>query len=226
MREHGFVFLPSYYEAIKGLDGASRLAIMDAILGYVFEETEPELSPLLKCCFTLLRPNIDASMKKYRANVENGKKGGRPPKNKPDESLVETQPKPIDNPTETQLKPGENQEKEKEKEKDIWGTGKPSNAKKFIPPSLEEVRAYCQERGNNVDPQRFLDHYTASGWMRGKTPIKEWKACVRTWEKKEEHTEHSRLESTFAGRKPRKLIDDVEHEQDENGDWVPVERSV
>lgn len=106
------------------------------------------------------------------------------------------------------------------------GTGKPSSTKKFVPPSLEEVRTYCQERGNNVDPQRFLDHYTASGWMRGKTPIKDWKACVRTWEKKEDLTAPSQTESTFAGRKPRKLIDDVEHEQDENGDWVPVERSV
>lgn len=106
------------------------------------------------------------------------------------------------------------------------GTGKPSNAKKFVPPSLEEVREYCQERGNNVDPQRFLDHYTATGWMRGKTPIKEWKACVRTWEKKEDFTSPSWTESAFAGRKPRKLIDDVEHEQDENGDWVPVERSI
>lgn len=108
----------------------------------------------------------------------------------------------------------------------IVETGKPSNAKKFVPPSLEEVRTYCQERENNVDPQRFLDHYTASGWVRGKTPIKDWRACVRTWEKKEDFTAPSRTESAFAGRKPRKLIDDVEHEQDENGDWVPVERSV
>lgn len=60
---------------------------------------------------------------------------------------------------------------------------KPPKKSRFTPPSLEDVQTYCQERGNSVDPQRFLDHYTASGWMRGKTSIKDWKACVRTWER-------------------------------------------
>lgn len=54
--------------------------------------------------------------------------------------------------------------------------------KKFTPPTVEEVREYCQERGNDVDPQKFVDHYEANGWIRGKTKIKSWKACVRTWE--------------------------------------------
>lgn len=109
---------------------------------------------------------------------------------------------------------------------DSSGTGKPSNAKKFVPPSLDEVQMYCQERGNNVDPQRFLDHYTASGWVRGKTPIKDWKACVRTWEKKEESSTPPQADSSFSDRRPRQLINGVEHERDENGIWVPVERSV
>lgn len=55
--------------------------------------------------------------------------------------------------------------------------------RRFTPPSLFEVESYCQERGNHVDPQGFIDHYEASGWVRGKTKIKDWKACVRTWEK-------------------------------------------
>ena len=53
----------------------------------------------------------------------------------------------------------------------------------FIPPTVEEVQAYCQERGNDVDPQRFIDYYTANGWLVGKNKMKDWKACVRTWEK-------------------------------------------
>ena len=52
----------------------------------------------------------------------------------------------------------------------------------FSPPSLEEVRAYCQERGNSVDAQRFVDYYGANGWKVGKNPMKDWKAAVRTWE--------------------------------------------
>ncbi len=54
---------------------------------------------------------------------------------------------------------------------------------RFVPPSLDEVKAYCQERGNGVDPQRFIDYYTANGWLVGKNKMKDWKACVRTWEK-------------------------------------------
>ena len=57
------------------------------------------------------------------------------------------------------------------------------SAKRFTPPTIEEVRAYCLARGNNVDAQRFADFYEASGWRRGKTPIKDWRACVRTWER-------------------------------------------
>ena len=59
----------------------------------------------------------------------------------------------------------------------------PKPSKRFKPPTVEEVRAYCQERKNNVDPDRFVNYYTANGWMVGKTKMKDWKAAVRTWEK-------------------------------------------
>lgn len=53
----------------------------------------------------------------------------------------------------------------------------------FIPPTADQVREYCVERGNNVDPNRFVDFYTAKGWIVGKSKMKDWKAAVRTWEK-------------------------------------------
>lgn len=53
-------------------------------------------------------------------------------------------------------------------------------------PSLEEVRQYCQERGNAVDPEHFIDHYTANGWKQSNgNAIRDWRAAVRTWEKRE-----------------------------------------
>ena len=55
--------------------------------------------------------------------------------------------------------------------------------KKFIPPTVDDVRAYCQERNNKVDPQKFVDFYSCKGWMVGKNHMKDWKAAVRTWEK-------------------------------------------
>lgn len=55
---------------------------------------------------------------------------------------------------------------------------------RFVPPSIDEIRAYCNERGNTVDAERFFDFYSANGWVQGKgKPIKDWKACVRTWER-------------------------------------------
>ena len=67
--------------------------------------------------------------------------------------------------------------------------GETVKTRKFIPPSIEEVSAYCIERKNNVDPQKWLDHYTSNGWMVGRSKMKDWKAAVRTWEKNDFQTE-------------------------------------
>lgn len=60
-----------------------------------------------------------------------------------------------------------------------------TRARRFTPPTLDDVLAYVRERGSDVDPQRFLDFYASKGWMVGKNPMKDWKAAVRTWEKRE-----------------------------------------
>ena len=55
--------------------------------------------------------------------------------------------------------------------------------KRFEKPSLADVQAYCAERGNTVDAQKFVDYYEANGWRVGKNPMKDWRAAVRTWER-------------------------------------------
>lgn len=65
-------------------------------------------------------------------------------------------------------------EEECEKEKKI---------KTFVQPTVEEVSQYCKERNNGVDPVKFWNFYESKGWMVGKTKMKNWKACVHTWEK-------------------------------------------
>ena len=65
----------------------------------------------------------------------------------------------------------------------IEGETPPSKAKRFTPPTIEEVTAYCIERNNSVDPQHFIDYYTSNGWLVGKNKMKDWKAAVRTWER-------------------------------------------
>ena len=54
----------------------------------------------------------------------------------------------------------------------------------FTPPSVDEVRSYCSERKNGIDAQTFIDFYSSKGWMIGKNKMKDWKAAIRTWEKR------------------------------------------
>lgn len=89
-------------------------------------------------------------------------------------------------------------EKEKEKEKvkekesknnsnNIYMCGEklPTQTprKNFVKPTVEEVRNYCIERKNNVNPEKFIDFYEAKDWYIGKNKMKDWKAAVRTWER-------------------------------------------
>lgn len=59
---------------------------------------------------------------------------------------------------------------------------------RFKKPTIEEIAAYCAERKNNVDPQAFFDFYESVGWKVGNKPMKDWRACVRTWERREKPT--------------------------------------
>ena len=54
---------------------------------------------------------------------------------------------------------------------------------RFVKPTVEEIEAYCKERNNGINAQYFFDSYEGKGWLIGKTPMKDWKAAVRTWEK-------------------------------------------
>jgi predicted phage replisome organizer len=72
------------------------------------------------------------------------------------------------------------EDKDKEEDKD---NSIETKRKRFVPPTLEEVQAYCYERNNGVDAERFIDYYTSNGWQVGKNKMKDWKAAVRTWER-------------------------------------------
>ena len=62
----------------------------------------------------------------------------------------------------------------------------PRQPQRLIPPTVEEVRAYAAQRGDSLDPEAFIDYYTANGWKVGRNPMKDWKAAVRTWARKEQ----------------------------------------
>ena len=56
---------------------------------------------------------------------------------------------------------------------------------RFHKPSISEIQQYCEERKNTINAEKFFNYYEANGWKVGKNKMKDWKACVRTWEQNE-----------------------------------------
>ena len=170
------VFYRSFYEAIKRLPELSRAKLYDAVFAYGLDGEEMELDGIVSAMFQLIKPQIDANNRRK----ENGKKGGRPKtEEKPNNNLDKTKTEPRLNLDETKQEPNVNVNvnanvnvKEKEsKKKTIW----------FSPPTVAEVQSYCQEKGYNVDADRFVSFYESKGWYVGKNKMKDWKSAVRGW---------------------------------------------
>jgi len=107
------------------------------------------------------------------ASSENGKKGGRPSIN----NLEKTYSFPVGIPRENL---------DHNLQESSSSSSSPINIiskKVFKKPTIEEIKAYCDERKNSIDPHRFFDHYESTGWKVGKNPMKDWQAAIRTWEK-------------------------------------------
>lgn len=83
-------------------------------------------------------------------------------------------------------------ERKKESKKDKKVISNSAKSKTFTPPTQSEVQDYCKQRSNNVDPERFIDFYSAKGWMIGRNKMKDWKAAVRTWERKDKSNDPGR----------------------------------
>lgn len=64
----------------------------------------------------------------------------------------------------------------------ISPTGDGESKKRFVPPTVDQVRAYCLERNNGIDAEAFIAHYESNGWCVGKSKMKNWKKAITTWE--------------------------------------------
>lgn len=89
------------------------------------------------------------------------------------------------------------------KESNINNTLSNKGKAKFQKPSLEEIRLYCQERNNSIEPEKFFDFYESNGWLVGKSPMKDWKAAVRTWEHRKQET----TRTTFSPRQKKSVFE-------------------
>ena len=176
MAREYFCAYHSYIKQCKGLSDGELGRLFRALLEYSASGKVPELNGRESVAFDFMAANIDRDAESYKdtcnRNRENISK--RYDRIRANTSVYETY-----------------QEKEEEKEKeellkkDISNeiSKKSTRQKKFVPPTVEEVAAYCLERKNKVDAAYFVDHYTSNGWKVGKQNMKDWKAAVRTWEK-------------------------------------------
>ena len=191
----GFRMLPSYYEAIRDLPDEDRLRLYDAILDRGFGNEVEELPPVLAGFFLLIEPTLEKSTRYFEKQRANG---SRPKTKKPDEAS-ESQ-------TEANGKRESESDSEGDSESECECEGesalKPQAAsKRFVPPSAEEIAAYCAERGNGVDASQFADYYAARGWRVGSGTMTVWRAAVRTWERRNEERGESRGDRAGAARR-------------------------
>lgn len=69
--------------------------------------------------------------------------------------------------------------------------------KNFKKPTLEEVQQYCTDRKNSINAEKFIDYYESNGWKVGRNSMKDWKACIRTWEKRETENKSNIYKSNY-----------------------------
>lgn len=194
-----FTFYSSYYEAVKQLPKKEQVNVILAICGYALMDEEPELTGTSKAIFDLMRPMVQESLeledkesvrkrlnREYNQRYRERKRDEFLASQKSHADLTQTSRTSHDDltreipPPSSPLKPPINPPKERIS-KDIPKKSPPASV--FVPPSVEDVRAYCLERCNGINPEQFVDFYSSKGWMIGKNKMKDWRAAVRTWER-------------------------------------------
>lgn len=169
-------------------DQRDRERLAYAILDYGINETEPELEFPLDAIFESLRGDIDNS-----ANAQSRNRGGRPRKTLDNSAGKRANDEEQNGGYEEQKtgvsengKPKPNQTKPNQTNPNQDIPKKKRGAARFVPPTVEEVRDYCAEKGYAINPEHFVDFYASKGWMVGRNKMKDWKASVRTWVKRRE----------------------------------------
>ena len=176
-----------YLDAIEPLGDAERGRLFTSLLEYARSGEAPQLNGNERFLFPMMRAQIDrdnAAMTVLSETRSRAGKSGAEAKQANAEFAKQNKQMP-NLPSKSSYDKGKDKDKDKDKDESI------TRARRFTPPTLEDVSVYVRERGSNVDPQRFLDFYASKGWMVGKNPMKDWKAAVRTWEKREDTVNNS-----------------------------------
>ena len=178
----------SYIQTLAPYTDAERGRIVMAMLNYSITGELPLFEGNERYIWPSVQSQIDRDFEAYRAkcskNRENGSKGGRPPRNPtvtPETERLFEKPK--------KAKEKENEKEngnEKENESEKYMLGLPQKLTRFSPPSVDDVREYCNERGyTTIDPDRFISYYAARQWKSGQTAISDWRAAADSWHRKD-----------------------------------------
>ena len=195
-----FTVFEKFGDVCAALNEEDRKELIYAINMYGMFNEEVELPYGLKPIFIALKEDIDNS----KESRKRGAKGGRP-KSKPTvcgtgKPEVSENEKPEVSESEEPEVYGEARETESQTKPNQYKPRqtKPKGAR-FAPPSVDEVRAYCAEKGYTFDPEAFVAFYESKGWKVGRNPMKSWQAACTTWQKREgerkvaSHDEYSAL---------------------------------
>ena len=175
-----FTFFVSYYEASKFMPNNMRNDFFKIILEYAFENKEPNcesVDPVVMAAFTLVRPNIENSLK----NARNGAKGGSAKKA---DSRSDVACKPASGNAASDKEKKVDKEVDKERDGET-GEDKRGSEPREGPPTLESVAAFVEEEGLAINAEAFYSYYAARGWMLSGTPVADWKALAHAWQSRE-----------------------------------------
>lgn len=207
-----FVLYCDYRQHFELLPPEDQGRLLMAIFDYVETGAEPSLEPIPMMAFSFIRAQLDRDLKKYeetcKRRAEAGRAGGYAKAanaNKAKQTLANASKPSKAKQNLANLADNENGNGNgngnvngnvinlyRGNSDELPGEKKQT---RFTPPTVEEVRAYCRERGNSVNPETFVDFYTGKGWMVGKNKMKDWKAAVRTWEKNRDgHTQAQKID--------------------------------
>ena len=196
MGKGSFVFYVEWLDHLGLLEPAEAMAVLQALRAYIDCGALPELTGAAAMAFSFIRSQIDRDMEKWETirskRAEAGKLGAQATNERhkaAKAASAESAEQRAANSAVNVNVTGNVNVPSKD-----GGIEEKTKTNRFIPPTLEQVAEYVQERGSSVDPQAFIDFYAAKGWMVGKSPMKDWKAACRNaegWDRWKKESQHS-----------------------------------
>ena len=190
-----------------------RLRLYDAMLDYGETGVVPELEGPLALLWDYFQPQLELDNARYESirakRAKAGRLGGlasqgsKPPEHEPQDGQEEaSEAKEAKEANEANtiqsstVQSNPVQSNPVQLRESIAAKAPPAPRKGFVPPTQAEIGAYVREAKLTMDPQEFLDYYTANGWKVGSHAMKDWRAAARNWARKEAHMPRQPLRST------------------------------